>query len=82
MFISLAAFIAFEFGQNNLLCNWANEFQPTLHLPSQHSEQLISSQFTFLPFSIVNLKVSFPNLPLLLTKAHFYLFLNSVEGLE
>lgn len=33
MFISLAAFTAFEFGQNNLLCNWANEFQPTLHLP-------------------------------------------------
>lgn len=32
MFISVAAFIAFEFGQNNLLCNWANEFQPTLHL--------------------------------------------------
>lgn len=50
---------------------------PLSIFPSQHSEQLISSQFTFLPFSVVNLKVSFPNMPLLLAKAHFYLFLNS-----
>lgn len=55
---------------------------PLSIFPSQHSKQLISSQFTFLPFSVVNFKVSFPNLPLLLAKAHFYLFLNSVEGLE
>lgn len=56
---------------------------PLSIFPSQRSKQLISSQFTFFPFSVVNLKVSFPNVPLLLTKSHFYFFfVNSAEGRE
>lgn len=58
---------------------------PLSIFPLQHSKQLIPTQFTSFPFSVINLKISFPNLPLFVSKSilFFFFFLkNFAEGLE